>query len=398
MRKLAEAAEQTEPLLHKRLYDGLRQAAAQQLDQKLDMTRQLLRYGADRQASEMEKQASAGIQQLKEQVERAAESVLGDEASALRMAQAQVEQLAEQLRRDLPESAGASGKGRPDETGQQAKASQPGGKGKSDPADPSRGKDAPRQVASASQPGQPQPSDNPNPDDSPNQPGQPSGQSGRQESQPGQQGDQPGEQGQQPGQQGKSSGQPGKQPGKAGQGQPNLDGSPSDSPQPGGESPQGQASGNPQTADAPGGDARSAPRGSHLPPRGRRFFDGADRAGGSGQDERGPITGEAFRQWSDRLREVEEMLDDPQLRRDAATIRGRAASMRAEFKRHSVAPQSEMIERTLLTPLTELQDRLAAELARRQGDHALAPVDRDPVPGRYSDMVKRYYQTLGGGK
>ena len=42
----------------------------------------------------------------------------------------------------------------------------------------------------------------------------------------------------------------------------------------------------------------------------------------------GPIAGEGFREWSDRLREVEEMLDDPELRSEVARIRDRARGMR----------------------------------------------------------------------
>jgi hypothetical protein len=38
-------------------------------------------------------------------------------------------------------------------------------------------------------------------------------------------------------------------------------------------------------------------------------------------------------------------------------------------------------------------------MARRQSNDALVPIDRDPVPARYSDLVRRYYEELGkGGK
>ena len=52
----------------------------------------------------------------------------------------------------------------------------------------------------------------------------------------------------------------------------------------------------------------------------------------------GPITGEGFRQWSDRMRDVEELLDDPELRAEAARIRDRVRGAREEFKRHSKEP------------------------------------------------------------
>ena len=37
----------------------------------------------------------------------------------------------------------------------------------------------------------------------------------------------------------------------------------------------------------------------------------------------------------------------------------------------------------------------ATELARHASREAVVPVDRDPVPQRYSDLVSRYYETLG---
>ena len=47
-------------------------------------------------------------------------------------------------------------------------------------------------------------------------------------------------------------------------------------------------------------------------------------AGGKSGPQSGPLTGGDFRKWADRLRDVEEMLDDPALRAEAARIRGGA--------------------------------------------------------------------------
>jgi hypothetical protein len=41
---------------------------------------------------------------------------------------------------------------------------------------------------------------------------------------------------------------------------------------------------------------------------------------------------------------------------------------------------------------------VAEELAKREGGDSLAPVDRDPVPQQYRDLVRKYYQELGEGK
>ena len=35
------------------------------------------------------------------------------------------------------------------------------------------------------------------------------------------------------------------------------------------------------------------------------------------------------------------------------------------------------------------------ELARREKPDSLVPIDRDPVPQKFTDLVKRYYEKLG---
>jgi hypothetical protein len=107
-----------------------------------------------------------------------------------------------------------------------------------------------------------------------------------------------------------------------------------------------------------------------------------------------PLTGGEFTEWSDRMRDVEEMLSDPALRAEAAAIRDRAREMRIEFKRHSVQPNWELVRTRLYGPMRELEQRLAEELARRTPDDRLVPIDRDPVPDQYVDLVKRYYEEL----
>ena len=51
------------------------------------------------------------------------------------------------------------------------------------------------------------------------------------------------------------------------------------------------------------------------------------------------------------------------------------------------------LHQCLLRP--EVRDRIADELARRESREALVPLDRDPVPTKYSDRVRRYYEELG---
>lgn len=111
-----------------------------------------------------------------------------------------------------------------------------------------------------------------------------------------------------------------------------------------------------------------------------------------------PLTGDNFREWSDRLRDVEEMVSDPELRADAARIRERARNLRAELKRHSAVPTWDLVRKQLAGPLAELENRVAEELLRRNSKKALVPLDRDPVPPQYSEKTRRYYEQLGSGK
>jgi hypothetical protein len=114
--------------------------------------------------------------------------------------------------------------------------------------------------------------------------------------------------------------------------------------------------------------------------------------------ENAPITGDGFTSWSDRLREVEELLDEPSLRDDVAKARERARLFRQDFKRDRKKPDWAVLDLQVMKPLTEVRDRIADELARRESREALVPLDRDPVPNRYSDLVKHYYEELGKEK
>ena len=116
-----------------------------------------------------------------------------------------------------------------------------------------------------------------------------------------------------------------------------------------------------------------------------------------GGGDGGPLTGGEFREWSERLGQVEELLDQPDLRGEVARIRDRARAMRAEFKRHSKEPKWDLVRGQLFQPLTELRNRVAEELARAQSTDSLVPIDRDPVPNKFSDLVRRYYEKLGEG-
>ena len=111
----------------------------------------------------------------------------------------------------------------------------------------------------------------------------------------------------------------------------------------------------------------------------------------------GPITGDDFANWSDRLREVEELVDFPDLRTEVANARERARQLRQDFRRDQKKPDWAVVRLQILKPLVDVRSQIGEELARRDPRERLVPVDRDPVPGRYSELVRRYYEELGKG-
>lgn len=420
MKRVSEQAEAAEPLLAKELYDTLRKTAQSDTGKTLEMTKALNQRGYGEQARKFEEKARGEIEELKTGVERAAESVLGDEAEALRQARAELDTITRQLNREIaqnrPDLADnkeqADGKPQdgkqPGEQAQAGAGEQPEGKppgqtaqegeGKqADKAKPAEGQQSggkqPGQMAQADerqQPGQGQPGDSKQPGEG-KEPGESQPREGQQkqgeQTAQGQQrgkGQQPG-QGEPPGQSGQ---QPGQQPGQLAQGREGQDSQPG---QPG-EGARGESS---RDGKQPGGTQRSPSRLAEITRQRGGGNEERGIASRDGEDQAGPLTGEKFVDWSDRLRKVEEMIDDPALRTEAARVREVAKGVRAEFKRHSVAPNWEMVQSKISAPLAELRNRLAEELARRDSKENLVPIDRDPVPAQYAERVRRYYEELG---
>ena len=49
----------------------------------------------------------------------------------------------------------------------------------------------------------------------------------------------------------------------------------------------------------------------------------------------------------------------------------------------------------MLAPLALARSWVEQELARTQNDSSLVPLDRDQVPDKYSELVRKYYEKLG---
>ena len=121
----------------------------------------------------------------------------------------------------------------------------------------------------------------------------------------------------------------------------------------------------------------------------------AQRSGGP--ELSAPLMGEDYAQWTDRLRDIEELVRDPDLKAEAARVREAARDFRMEYKRHSREPQWDLVKKMISNPLQELQRRVQEELVRKTAkQNELVPLDRDPVPERFRSELDRYFERLGG--
>ena len=109
----------------------------------------------------------------------------------------------------------------------------------------------------------------------------------------------------------------------------------------------------------------------------------------------GPITGNDFVDWSDRMRDVEQAVDSQDVRNQLATVRERVGAYRQTFRQNGRAPTKEELQAKALAPLTLARDWVGQELSRAEKDNSLVPLDRDPVQAKYSEAVRQYYEKLG---
>ncbi len=477
--QMSEQAETAEPLLSKQLEDSVRKLSQSDTDTVKNTKQELLRDGmlsrdmldrlqktADResggktldlakdmlnegflpQASQAGTRAREATNELRRGVERAAESVLGDDTEQLKLAQSELDKLTDELTREMAQSEGKgqdgapqpSGKpGQPGDRAQRQAGMQPGEAGQQGAGEPGGtepGAEAGQEPGSNGQPGGKQGKQGERrvatKSGKQGQQGQ-AGQPGQEGQQPGQ-GNEPGQpgQGSQPGEQVASNNQPGPQPG---QGQtPGQDGQPGQSGQQG-QAGQGGQQGQ-QTASAgqpgqPGGKQGGNQRGqanrTANNQRGGNNQQGGGRgdgqfniddilngaAGGGDGNERfsptgevggmyrgGPFNGGDFRAWDGRLRDVEQLLDSPDLRNAVSTARERARLLRRDQQTERKKPDWAVVKAEIIKPLVEVRARLAEELSRRDSKDSLAPIDRDPVPTRFAESVRRYYEELGKDK
>lgn len=439
MKQIVEQSESAEPLLARQLYETIRQSRADKPSEALELTQELLRRGFKAEASQTEQMAHQGLDRLQQGIERAAESVLGNEVEALKRASQQLADARQAVAKELQEATGQavdrnpSGdqpdtgsnppEGRPssnaEQTGPQPGEPQSSGEAGQPASRPEASEQSSQQPMNDGQGGTGNPQQGgPRSSRAGSQPGdaQPQAQSRASQQRQGQQpspGQSPGQspsstQGPMPGQ---SAGQNSQSPGSSPSGMPggqssspqgSQGGMPQgDMPQSGGQSPGGQQPGSGEGASGQSGEQprerpglRSGSEQRGAPQSGSQRSEQGGRNGGAGS----PITGPGFQEWSDQLRDIEEMLQAPELKAEAARIREAARSMRVEFKRHSKEPEWDLVKTQILQPLDELQSRLKEDIARREQPDSLVPIDRDPVPEKYSELVRRYYERIGAGR
>jgi hypothetical protein len=396
-KQLSEQAENSEPLLSKQLYDSVRKlntddadalkqakqelvntgqitrdfldrldqaAAKDDAGKALYLTRELIKDGNFPLARQAGQRARSEVDELRRGVERAAESVLGDDAEQLKLAQSELDTLTEQLRREMAQDQARAGE------------SAPPGNRPGDPAQPNQNPAGPAgdRVAGRDQPGQA-----PGGDGQP-APGQPPGGPA--------------------GEQAANSPAQANAGGQSGANAPGTANPAGNAGRPGGNRDQ-LAAGEPSNRRSGGGGGGGDGARNALDLA--NFFDGRENAGGGavnggpigGAWNGGPLTGGNFGPWTERLRDVETLLDSPELRAALAAARERARLMRRDIAVKHEKPDWAVVQLEILQPLVEVRGRVAEELARRDPRDQLAPIDRDPVPNRFADSVRRYYEELG---
>lgn len=439
MQQTVTEAETSEPLLADKLYDSFRETKQQNIEDNLKQLSQLAEQGVEvgrvPETQRFLEQATQGIDRLQQQIESAAESVLGSEEESLRRALRELDAAAKDVNQELlnatgrgedpseeqlstedgmPNSEGSGnspsegepnnprdgnrepqngrdGDAQPNETTSRAPADQPG------QANGREGNDNPQEANSRERRAQ-SPGEGQQRNDEQSNPEQSNNEQRDKEQRDQQQNDQQQGAGRRPG-----------QPQNPGEGEPGQPQSPSQNDSQGrsqgqrdrqaeGQMPEGQASRGERDPNQPGESTQQPGGRQNRGGRLESLFGGSDDTS-AGQNSAAPISGEDFLEFSDRLRDVEEMLDDPDLQSQVARIREAARDIRREARKHASTPQWSLVEKLVANPLREMRVKLQEELLRRTAEkNSLVPIDRDPVPTEFEKAQQKYYENLGSGK
>ncbi|MEM7601007.1 MAG: hypothetical protein AAF357_06280, partial [Verrucomicrobiota bacterium] len=398
MKTLSEQAEPSEPILSDSLYDAVRNTMMNGVEDSLEEARDYTFYNRPTQALGPQEAATRGIEELKENVEAAAEKVLGNEADALRLARSELDRLIEESKQEAQQLAqnekaeatesrqksseqsdSEQGDGKPQEEGEgseQAAAEKGKGQRPGNGEEPGEGVGNGTEKSDGKMAGK----------------GKTPG-SGESESETEGQGGKGKGKGKGSGEEGESqlagSGQAGGGIGEdSGKGKGGERGGENNVP------PSGSSSGvNGGSLGQAGGDDRNNGMREPSPKTATPlFFDQI-----SENPQTGPITGDGYKEFRDSLGNIEEMIPQEDLRNQVARVADEARQMRVEFSRDNLPPGAASIDQKITQPLLELRQRLSEELAKLNRENPIAPIDRDPVPSEFRDLVRRYYEELGSG-
>jgi hypothetical protein len=322
MQDITEKAESSEPLLSEQLYDTLRRAGQMHTESMLRAESELMQRGFLAKAAEVESSARTNINELRQRIEHAADSVLGSQSESLRYAQAELSDLQNRVQRDLGGAETNSTAGVGSGTNSSVSA-QPGSGGAQTNLAGGEVQDVLQRLAARRQAEQ------------------------------------------------------------------------SGSAQPGQGDPTSDAKAN---ASSPGKQAGSGNAGGDRLRELVQQSGGNDRTATAAAGGDASILGGGFANWADRMRDVEQVVDSTELRNRLATVRERVAGFRAEYRLRAQKPTEEEVRVQVLNPLAEIRQQLLEDLARLQNAHSLVPLDHDAVPDNYSELVRKYYEKLGGSQ
>lgn len=385
-RVVSEQAENAEPLLSKQLYDVVRRGDQMRTENQLDVGAQLTDRGFLPQASQMERNAGKNIDELRQGIDRAADSVLGSETDALKFAQKELDDLARQVSGEAANatnstnSAEAAARARNGTNSPAMAGNRTGDRNRGNSGDtnnPALAESAPgagQRTPGAQNPGR----------DSQTQNSERNGRRG-----------QANDQGRESGESQQAANQPGdsQNPGQENQG--NQEQNRGQGGRQGQQASNSQRGGN---AASPG--ERAATGNQTNADDKQRLRELAQQLGGQrrGGAVNGPITGTDFIDWTERLRDVEQAVDSQDVRNQLATVRERVGVYRRSFRESGLRPDRDSLMKKVLEPLALARDWVDQELARTQNERSLVPLDRDPVQEKYSDLVRRYYEKLGSAQ
>jgi hypothetical protein len=406
MQETVAEAESSEPLLAEKLYETYRSTKQQGLDEKMERVPQLIERGFEEPVRQSLEELTTGVKDLRRGVEKAAESVLGSEEAGLRRALNELDRARRELASDL-RRAGEAGGQREDKTpANDAKQNASSSSNQSENALPSprlrgegsgvRGeaKEGDKQSETSAR-RRTNESENPNPETSnafeaaPQNSMQSSTESAQQNAPPNS----------------TSSNQ-------ADGDSPRGESDPNQPSQSRSARRSGEASSDLNTtSDDPFSESSTDPsnsssRRASQADQGGVLQNLTDRRGGNAsptssnnENLEGPFSGGNFVEWSDRLREAEESIRDPELRASASAIRQAAREALRDSKRHAKEPQWDLIRRIVAEPLSQLREDVQLELLKRSADrNAVVPIDRDPVPIQFEEQLRQYYENLSSRK